>query len=89
MINTSNVAPVPPHPTEAEIRAYAHQLYIHSGWVAGRDLENWLEAEAYLTAVAQQAPSRVPATPRARSPVNRPRARARRTSRAAHAKATL
>lgn len=35
-------------PTEAEIREYAHELYIKSGWIPGRDLENWLEAEAHL-----------------------------------------
>jgi hypothetical protein len=41
--------PVSPRtPTEAEIREYAHELYIKSGWISGRDLDNWLEAEAYL-----------------------------------------
>jgi hypothetical protein len=42
--------PVPEsvRPTEAEIREYAHHLYIQSGWLPGRDLDNWLEAETHL-----------------------------------------
>jgi hypothetical protein len=35
-------------PTEVEIREKAHELYVRSGWLAGRDLDNWLEAEAFL-----------------------------------------
>lgn len=43
---------VPPtyRPTEDEIRAKAHELYVRSGWLPGRDLDNWLEAEAALAA---------------------------------------
>ncbi len=52
---TPTVIPAGPTPTEAEIRAYAHELYIHSGWLPGRDLDNWLQAEAHLTAIAQHA----------------------------------
>lgn len=37
-------------PTEAEIREYAHHLYVSSGWLPGRDLDNWLQAEAHLIA---------------------------------------
>jgi GNAT superfamily N-acetyltransferase len=56
-------------PTEAEIREYARQLYRKSGCVPGRDHENWLEAEAHLTALAARDASAVsgrrpePATP--------------------------
>ncbi len=37
-------------PTDAEIRARANELYIESGRLPGRELENWLEAEAELLA---------------------------------------
>jgi hypothetical protein len=37
------------HPSESEIREKARELYTRSGWVGGRDLDNWLEAEAFLT----------------------------------------
>jgi hypothetical protein len=52
----SHAAPVHPvevaprHPTEEEIREKALELYVRSGWLPGRDLENWLEAEAFLIA---------------------------------------
>jgi hypothetical protein len=42
--------PIPYHPSEAEIRAKAHELYVQSGWIPGCDLDNWLAAEAYLIA---------------------------------------
>jgi len=46
--------PCPPshlyRPSEAAIREKAHELFIRSGWLHGRDLDNWLEAEAWLTA---------------------------------------
>ena len=38
--------------TEEDIRAYAAHLYEQSGRVAGRDLDNWLEAEQCLRACA-------------------------------------
>jgi hypothetical protein len=41
---------VPYRPTEAEIRQLAHEMYVRSGWIPGRDLDNWLAAEAYLIA---------------------------------------
>jgi hypothetical protein len=49
-----------PKPTEGEIRAFAYQLYIQSGCIPGRDLENWQEAEARLGSMAQtpKAPPR-------------------------------
>ena len=37
-------------PSEDAIREKALELYISSGWIHGRDLDNWLEAEAYLIA---------------------------------------
>jgi hypothetical protein len=40
--------PAPPKPAEEEIRALAYQLYVQSGCVPGRDLENWREAETRL-----------------------------------------
>ena len=35
-------------PTEADIRRRAELLYRKSGRLPGRDVENWLEAEAWL-----------------------------------------
>ena len=35
--------------SEEEIRDYAYHLYDQSGYVAGRDLDNWLEAKACLS----------------------------------------
>ena len=37
-------------PSESDIREYAYHLYAQSHWIRGRDLDNWLEAEAYLEA---------------------------------------
>jgi len=37
-------------PTESDVREYAYHLYVESGYVPGRDLDNWLEAEACLCA---------------------------------------
>jgi len=34
---------------EREIRDYAYHLYDQSGYAAGRDLDNWLEAKACLS----------------------------------------
>jgi hypothetical protein len=33
-----------------EIRMVAYELYVKSGYVPGRDLENWLEAERIVLA---------------------------------------
>ena len=64
MKTQSHVSPVPAHPTEEEIREKALELYIQSGWMPGRDLDNWLEAEALLTAQARaHAPSFHPEHP--------------------------
>jgi hypothetical protein len=64
-MKSNSAHPAPDRPTEAEIRAFAHEIYIRSGWLPGRDLENWLEAEAILTAErqlqAQHAPRPHPA----------------------------
>jgi hypothetical protein len=35
-------------PSHAEIAARAEQIYVESGSVAGRDLENWVQAEKEL-----------------------------------------
>ena len=45
--------PAFPKPTEDEIREYAYHLYLQSGCVPGRDLENWQEAESSLRASIQ------------------------------------
>ncbi len=37
-------------PTEDDVRDYAYHLYLQSGCIPGRDLENWLEARACLKA---------------------------------------
>ena len=38
------------HPTVDEICDYAKHLYEQSGCIPGRDLDNWLEAEACMKA---------------------------------------
>ncbi len=42
------ILPVPPEPTEAEIQHTAYLLWLESGQVPGRDLENWLAARELL-----------------------------------------
>jgi hypothetical protein len=39
-----------PAPTDDQIRDYAYHLYCQKGCQPGRDLENWLEAKACLSA---------------------------------------
>lgn len=34
--------------SESDIRDYAYHLYLQSGCIPGRDLDNWIEAEARL-----------------------------------------
>ena len=54
-----------PHPAplssapadEQEIRDYAYHLYDQSGFIAGRDLDNWLEAKACLSSGIPKAES--------------------------------
>jgi len=46
-----------PGPAEDEIRDYAYHLYVQSGSVPGRDLDNWLEARACLGACIPRARS--------------------------------
>ncbi len=48
MMKTKTDSPADHRPTEEEIREYAHHIYVNSGWLPGRDLDNWLEAEAHL-----------------------------------------
>ena len=50
MKHRTNVVHVQYRPTEEEIRAKALELYVQSGWIHDRDLDNWLEAEAFLLA---------------------------------------
>ncbi len=40
----------PAHPSDEQIRDFAYHLYLQSGGIQGRDLENWLEAKACLLA---------------------------------------
>jgi hypothetical protein len=42
---------------EDDIRDYAHHLYLQSGSIPGRDLDNWLEAKACLSASIPKAES--------------------------------
>ena len=35
-------------PTEEQIRHRAHEIYLENGRQPGRDIENWLQAEAEL-----------------------------------------
>jgi hypothetical protein len=51
------------HSSEAAIREKAHEIYMRSGWVHGRDLDNWLEAKAALLAHPLDEASRVRARP--------------------------
>ena len=40
-------------PTEDQIRAYAYRLYVESGCIPGRDLDNWREAEDRLRSMSK------------------------------------
>ncbi|HTL51884.1 MAG TPA: DUF2934 domain-containing protein [Planctomycetota bacterium] len=42
-------------PTEEQVAALARELFVESGCVPGKDVENWLEAEARLWLKAKQA----------------------------------
>jgi hypothetical protein len=44
---------------EDEIRDYAYHLYDQSGFAAGRDLDNWLEAKACLSSGIPKAESHI------------------------------
>ncbi len=55
------------HPTDEEIREKSLELYVRSGWLRGRDLENWLEAEAFLVAHGPDSAPLVPLLPGLRS----------------------
>lgn len=51
MSTTTNTITLLPHASnEDDIRTYAYHLYEQSGHIAGRDLDNWLEAQACLAA---------------------------------------
>ena len=55
MTTERNAKPVSLEPTDDDVRDYAYHLYLQSGRVAGRDLENWLEAKACLSACVPDA----------------------------------
>jgi hypothetical protein len=44
---------------EEEIRDYAYHLYDQSGFTAGRDLDNWLEAKACLSSGIPKSESHI------------------------------
>jgi hypothetical protein len=46
-------------PSEDEIRDYAYHLYDQTGYVAGRDLDNWLEAKACLSSGIPKSESHI------------------------------
>ena len=49
-------------PTHEEIAQRARAIYEQSGRVPGRDLENWLEAEAQLSGTRKNAAEEKPET---------------------------
>ena len=54
----TKTSPVQPEPVnEDDIRDYAHHLYLQSGYIPDRDLDNWLEAKACLGACIPQSES--------------------------------
>jgi RNA polymerase-binding transcription factor DksA len=60
MNEKSNSGKVCQPPSEAEIREHAYHLYEQSKRAPGRDLENWLKAEADLMAKWQEATRSIP-----------------------------
>lgn len=57
MKTNSSPATISFEPAEDDIRDYAYHLYIQGGSVAGRDLDNWLEAKACLRASVAKSES--------------------------------
>lgn len=49
-----------PRPTHEEIAERARAIYEQSGRAPGRDVQNWLEAEAQLTAAHNNQTQSVP-----------------------------
>ena len=60
-IDTSNA----PTATHDEVAARAHQIYLSHGGLAGRCVQNWLDAEAQL-ARADPAPGHAPSRSKSR-----------------------
>lgn len=58
-------------PTHEEIAQRARALYEQSGRVAGRDLENWLQAESQLTTARKAVPESQPALKELAKPMMR------------------
>jgi hypothetical protein len=50
-------SPISFQPNEDDIREYAYHLYVQSGCIPGRELDNWLEARACLGACIPQSRS--------------------------------
>ena len=50
-------SPSSPLISEDDIRDYAHHLYAQNGYIPDRDTENWLEAEACLSAAIPKSES--------------------------------
>ena len=57
-MKTKSAPPARPVLREDDIRAYAAHLYVVSGRIPNRDIENWLEAKACLEASLAPAPPR-------------------------------
>jgi hypothetical protein len=72
---TSPSSPAPP--SEAAIREKAHELYVRSGWIHGRDRKNRLEAKAILMANPPGQSSNPPARPTSEARTHHASARAR------------
>jgi RNA polymerase-binding transcription factor DksA len=61
MNEKSNTGKAAQPPSEAEIREHAYHLFEKSGRAPGRDLENWLKAEADLMAIWRETTRPIPA----------------------------
>ena len=46
-------------PTQEEISARAYQIFVEKGCQEGRDLENWLQAEAELCGSGKQSQAEI------------------------------
>ena len=59
-----------PQPTNEQIAQRAYEIYLENGQQPGRDLDNWLQAEAELTGGRQAAPTRPPAQAASEKPAS-------------------
>ncbi len=58
------------HPTEQQIAARAHELFLKRGATPGSDLDDWLQAERELTAAAKPSSSPKASVPSRTPPAN-------------------